>query len=274
MPGWTLVETHPTQGRTFQRPLDSYELSFLWESLFNGTTDSILHYELRLKNGPLDARLFSEANIVKAWLSTKRRFPLAGATVRGMDNDPLTVATDSNASNGTGFTSKPHFAIRERDLAVLRPGEIVFGSVACAEDARRRVAAILHGPRQLSDELLAQLYIFREADPRRGDVLHVTTLVAHCVTDGTANSTFARCLLDTIARGGGPEPAQETLEDRLAMVVSPTDLEPMHLRSLSPAVRRWRRAVWIVILQLRMEKRRVGVVFSHELSSVVTSLSC
>ena len=29
MPGWTLADTHPTQGRTFQRPLDVLEVWLL-----------------------------------------------------------------------------------------------------------------------------------------------------------------------------------------------------------------------------------------------------
>ncbi|KAG8212899.1 hypothetical protein J3R82DRAFT_11240 [Butyriboletus roseoflavus] len=84
--------------------------------------------------------------------------------------------------------------------------------------------------------------------------------MAHCVTDGVANNTFVRFLLDTLARGGGShsEPAQIPLEDRLAMAIPLVELEPIHVRSLSPARRRWRRAVGIVIFQLRMEKKQGG----------------
>ncbi|KAF8556518.1 hypothetical protein OG21DRAFT_1483007 [Imleria badia] len=260
MPGWTLVDTHPTQGRTFQRPLDETEIGFILEGLFNGTTDSLHHYELCLSNGSQDAPLFSEANIVRAWLSTKRRFPLAGATVLGVDGAPLqlTVPADSTTDIGTGFKSEPHFVVREHDLAVVRPREIVFGSVASAEEARRQAAGMLHGPRQLSEELLAQLYVFRETDPERAHVLHLMLLVAHCVTDGIATRTFVRCLLDTFARGDEPEPAQIPLEERLAMAIPSTALQPAHLCSLSQATRRWRRAIGMVIFQSGMAKRQGG----------------
>ena len=268
MPGWTLVDNDRTQGRTFHRPLDEFETWLLWKGLFNGTTDALQYCGLRLLNGSQDTHLFSEANIVKAWVSTKRRYPLAVATVRGADGAPLRseAATDSKAeggegNNGTGSTLNPHFVIQEHDLAVLRPREIVFGTVASTEEAQRRMDAIINGPRLLSGELLMQLYVFREPD--RTDVLHLMTLVAHCISDRAANNTFVRCLLDTLARGGALEPVQLPLEDRLAMAAPSMERVPMHLRSLSPARQRWRRAIGIVIFQLKMAKRQVGFVFSH-----------
>ena len=157
---------------------------------------------------------------VDAWLDIGRQ-PPNSRTAEGGGGD-----------NGTGFTSEPHFVIREHDLAILRPREIVFGTVASAEEAQQRMDAIINGPHPLSGELLMQLYIFREPD--RTEVLHLMTLVAHCVSDRAANNTFVRCLLDTLARGGAFEPVQLPLEDRLAMA---TEFEPMHLRSLSPARR-------------------------------------
>ncbi|KAF8552696.1 hypothetical protein OG21DRAFT_1511193 [Imleria badia] len=260
MPGWALVDTHPTHGRTFKRPLSEPEIGFVLEGLFNGTTDSVHHYELRLSNGSQDAHLFSEANIVRAWVSTKRRFPLAGATVRGADSAPLQlkVTPDLTTEIGTGFESEPHFVVREHDLAVVRPREIVFGSVASAEDAQRQAAAMLHGPRQLSEELLGQLYVFHETDSERAHILHLMLLIAHSVTDGAATRTFVRCLLDTLARGDRPEPAQIPLEERLAMAISSMDLRPAHLRSLSLAIQRWRRAIGMVIFQLRISTRQGG----------------
>ena len=262
MPDWTFVDTHPARGRTFQRPLDELELFSLWHGLFNGGTDCLCHYEVRLPNGARDARLFSEANIIRAWISTKRRYPLAGATVCGADGSALRLKVDADltADIGTGFASEPRFVVREYDLARTKDTEIVFGSVASAEEVERRVIAIVDGLRPLSQGLLAQLYVFRETDPRRTDVIHLITL-AHCVADGLANITFVRGLLDTLARGGESEPPQIPLEDRLAMAIPSTDREPQHLRSLSPAIRRWRRTVGMVIFQSRMAKMQVG--FSH-----------
>ena len=274
MPGWTLADTHPTQGRTFQRPLDVLEVWLLWDGLFNGALDCLQYCELRLLNESQDAHLFSDANIVKAWLSTKRRFPLAGAIVRGADRVPLRfkMDTDLNTDNSTGFVSEPHFVVREHDLTVLRPHEVVFGSVACAEEAQQRIDAIMNGPRPLSEELLARLYVFRETSPQRMNVLHFMTFAAHCVTDRIPMNTFARCLIDTLARGGGSQPVQISLEGRLAMVTHLMDREPVYLRSLSPSKRLWRKAVGKVIFQLRMEKMQVGFPFFTNQLVVLTGV--
>ena len=268
MPGWTVTEIHPIHGRTFERPLSGSERGFFWNGRCDGIGDSLHHIELRLSNPSLDEYLFGEANIVKAWLSTKRRHPLAGATVQvslgaQTARGPLEMA-DSKAENGghtiSTFAPDTNFVIREHDLAVLRPNEIVIKQVACAEDMERQITEILDGPRPLSEKLLAQLYVFRETNPHRRDVLHMMTLIPHCVTDGTANRSFMRCLLDTLARGGEPdsEPVQIPLEERLAMVIPSADLEPVHLRSLSPSRRRWRTVVAAVILQLRKAKGQVS----------------
>ena len=218
MPAWTLIETRPTCGRIFQRPLDATERSFVWDANFNGTSDTLHPVELRLLNPSEDALFFSDANIIKAWLSTKRRYPLAGATIQALPGMQCATChpegADLKAESG-GDSSDPHFVIREHDLTALHPNEVIFGQVTCAEDVERRMAEILDGPRPLSDELLAQLYVFRETDPQRKDILHVMTLIAHCVTDALANKAFMRCLLDTLARGGEPgaEPAQVPLEE-------------------------------------------------------------
>lgn len=271
MPGWTLVDADPTQGRTFRRPLDATEVGFLWDGLFNGSLDILQHFRLRLPNSSSDTHLFSEINITKAWLSTKRRFPLAGATLQGATNPfPLNTATNPTAEEGcdgyagdnnTGFASAPHFVVREHELSVLRQREIVFGEVASVEEAQRRATAMLNGPRPLSEDLLVQLYVFRETGSDNTDALHLITLMAHCITDAVANITFVRSFLDTLSRSGEPdlEFTQAPLEERLAMAIPSTELEPAHLHSLSPARRRWRRAIAAVIFQLRMSRRQVSV---------------
>ncbi|KAG9314804.1 hypothetical protein JVU11DRAFT_3893 [Chiua virens] len=260
MPGWTLVDTHPSQGRTFQRPLDPAERAFLWDSHFDGIADAAKQYKLRLSNIDQDANLFSEANIVKAWISTKRRFPLAGATVQGLlgEADP----SNANGSDSDGhvtylLNSNPHFVVREHDLAVLRPHEIVFGEVTCLQDVQDRIDAIWNEGRVLSEDVLVQLHVYRETDPH---VLHLVLFVAHYVADMLADETLGRCLLDTLARGGDSnwEPAQMPLEERLAMAVPMVDRAPEHLRSLSVAKRRWRMAIGAVIYQLMVAKRQGG----------------
>ena len=258
MPGWTLVDTHPTQGRTFQRPLEPMEeCSYLYQRFLNGTSDILHHCEIHTGSSQ-DAHLFSETNIVNAWLSMKRRYPLVGATVRNADRTPFQFKVPAD---GAGFISQPHFVIQEHDLAILRPGEITFGSVASAEEAHRHAAAIVHGEYLLSDDLQVQLHVLRETDPEGTGVLHLMMYISHCLADEIAIRTLLRCLLDTLARSREFEPAQLPLEDRLAMAVPMMELDPAHLRSLSPGIRRWRKAVGAVIFQLRLAKTQVSAVF-------------
>ncbi|KAF9234349.1 hypothetical protein BU15DRAFT_52718 [Melanogaster broomeanus] len=232
MPAWTLVGSSPTKGRTFKRQLDPMETGFFWDGVFNGTADSVQHLRLRLLN-EADAYIFSESNITRTWLSVKRRYPLVGARVE-VDN------------------KEPHFIVQEHHLERLNPNEVVFGSVSSAKEAQSHVFEILDGPRSLSNNLLARIYIFRETD--RADVIHVFALIAHCVTDGSANNSFLRCFLDTLSSHS--EPPISGLEQRLAMVIAPADLEPK--QSFSLARRRWRHAIGFVIFRIRAGKRQGG----------------
>ncbi|KIJ69308.1 hypothetical protein HYDPIDRAFT_36382 [Hydnomerulius pinastri MD-312] len=233
MPGWSLSHCSLTGGgRTFQRPLDVTEVGFLWDSAFNGTADSLQHIQLRLLNQN-DTSILSQANIVRTWQSVKRRYPLLGARVE------------------TGI-GEPRFVVQEHRLMNLNPGELVFDKVSSPDEVLKLVTDILDGPRPLSNDLLAQVYIFHRTD--RADVIHLFSLIAHCVTDGGGNSSFVRCFLDTLSsRSEAPIPP---LEERLSMVISSEELEPK--QALSPARRRWRQAIGFVIFQVRMARRQGG----------------
>ncbi|KAF9234342.1 hypothetical protein BU15DRAFT_79093 [Melanogaster broomeanus] len=231
MPGWTLENSSPTKGRTFKRQLDPMEASFFWDGVFNGTADCVQHLRLRLLN-EADAYIFSESNITRTWLSVKRRYPLLGARVE-VDNE------------------EPHFIVQEHHLGRLNANEVVFGSVSSAEEAQSHVFEIFDGPWSLSNNLLARIFIFRETD--RADVIHMFALIAHCITDGTANNSFLRCFLDTLSSRS--EPPISGLEERLDMVIASADLEPK--QSFSLARRRWRRTIGFVIFGIRAGKRQV-----------------
>ncbi|KAF9234348.1 hypothetical protein BU15DRAFT_79099 [Melanogaster broomeanus] len=233
MPAWTLVNSSPTKGRTFKRQLDPMEAGLFWDSVFNGAADIVHHLRLRLLN-EADAYIFSESNITRTWLSVKRRYPLLGARVE-VDNE------------------EPHFIVQEHHLGRLNPNEVVFGSVSFSsvEEAQSHIFEILDGPRSLSNNLLARIFIFHETD--QVDVIHMFTLIAHCVTDGTACNSFLRCFLDTLSSHS--EPPISGLEQRLAMVIASADLEPK--QSFSLARRRWRCAIGFVIFGIRAAKRQV-----------------
>ncbi|KAF9231618.1 hypothetical protein BU15DRAFT_82167 [Melanogaster broomeanus] len=293
MPAWTLVNSSPTKGRTFKRPLDAKETGFFWDGVFNGTADSVQHLRLHLLN-EADAYIFSESNITRTWLSVKRRYPLVGARV-DMDNE------------------EPHFIVEEHHLGRSNPNEVVFGRVMATWASGRKafpkvmlfkrqfimIAVVWSvetdvtrtreragtrevewvkrqgrapwsiqnfedvplrffcggdtaGPRTLSNHLLARIFIFRETD--RADVIHMFTVIAHCITDGTVYNSFLRCFLDALSSRS--EPPISGLEQRLAMVIASADLEPKH--SFSLARRRWRRAIGFVIFGIRAAKRQGG----------------
>ncbi|KAF9230580.1 hypothetical protein BU15DRAFT_91084 [Melanogaster broomeanus] len=203
MPGWSLVNSSPAEGPAFQ-----------WDCVFNGTANTIQHIQLRLLN-QTDA----------TWVSAKRRYPLLGARVEVVNEEP-------------------HFTVQEHRLGGLNPNEVVFGEVSSAEEVERRVFQIMDGPPlSLSpDNLLARIYIFRETD--RTDVIHM-------VTEPTV---FLRCFLDTLSSRS--ELPISDLEQRLAMVVAPADLRPEP--SLSPARQRWRHAIGRAIHQVKTAKRQGG----------------
>ncbi|KAF8838029.1 hypothetical protein BDN67DRAFT_982819 [Paxillus ammoniavirescens] len=225
MPGWTMVDFIPTEGRTFKRPLDVNEIGFVWD-------DNLIQVQLRLLNKE-DAYIFSDSNITRTWLSVKKRHPLVGARIE--------------VENG-----EPKFAVEEHRLGKLNPDEIFFGNASSVEDAHRLVLEILDGPRPLSNDLLARIYIFRLAD--RPDIIHLFPLISHCVTDGVANLTFVRCFLDTLSSRS--EPAISSLEERLSMVIASADLKPR--QPFSPAKQRWRRAIGYVLFQLMTAKMQGG----------------
>ncbi|KAG9314849.1 hypothetical protein JVU11DRAFT_3946 [Chiua virens] len=151
MPGWTLVNTHPIQGRTFERPLSPAEVAFILDARIKGSADSAQYFQLRLLNGSRDAYLFSNANILRAWISTKTRFPLAGATIRR-------PKTDGDLNDNLGPALQAHFVVQEHDLATVQPHEVIFEEVANAEELQAKEVEILDGPRALSEDLPVQPY--------------------------------------------------------------------------------------------------------------------
>ncbi|KAJ8483046.1 hypothetical protein ONZ45_g14737 [Pleurotus djamor] len=69
MPGssWTLRPATGAASRTYERALGHTELSFHHDSLLNGTSDILRHFEVTAAQPDL----FSESNIRRAWCATK-----------------------------------------------------------------------------------------------------------------------------------------------------------------------------------------------------------
>jgi hypothetical protein len=84
MTGWAVSELERKDNRVFSRPLGLTEIGFVWDGRFNGTADCVQYLQLRLLNKH-DESMFSDANIIRSWLSLKRRYPMLSAQIRSHD---------------------------------------------------------------------------------------------------------------------------------------------------------------------------------------------
>ncbi|KIJ61883.1 hypothetical protein HYDPIDRAFT_158855 [Hydnomerulius pinastri MD-312] len=222
MSSWTQLDSSPGN-RVFYRPLGITETGFYWDSIHNSTADSVMHIHLsKLQQDDVAAL----PNVVRAWRSVKRRFPLLVAEVQAHE-------------------SGPRFCVHEGRLEKLLPEEVTSRDVGSFAEADAFVSSILEGPRPLSSELLARVYILRRTD--RNDHFHVVMIVAHCITDGSSTSTVMRTFFDALS--SPIEHPVDSLEERLAMYLSLESQIPY--KHLSVAQRRWRSAIGFAIYTVR-----------------------
>lgn len=233
MTGWEVSELERKDNRIFSRPLGGTEMGFAWDGRFKGVADCIQHLQLRLLNKN-DEVIFSDANIIKSWLSLKRRFPMLCAQIHSHDG-------------------VEKFFVEEKRVASLNHGELTFKSVSSEAEARQVPVDIFNGPRPLSDELLSCIYILRLMDDPY--TLHIVTVAAHCISDGTAGSSISRCFIDTLSSKN--EAPVASLEERLSMII------PLEYRKrswkFSPAKRRWRQAIGYAVYLVRMNRIQVSL---------------
>jgi hypothetical protein len=181
----------------------------------------------------------SPANIERAWISLKLKFPLLGSCILQRPDQSLWFAVDENR------------------LRVCGPGEIHTHDVVSAEEAQVISSNILNSPRILSNDLLACLFIFRRTDDL--EHFHVLIHAAHTITDMNANAALLRTFLDNLASAKA-DVETWNIGDRLALSSSCEDLNPVHY--LSIAQQRWRLAAGAVIWNNRMSKLQVrGAAF-------------
>jgi hypothetical protein len=236
MTGWAVSELERKDNcRVFSRPLGLTEIGFAWDGRCNGTADFVQHLQIRLLDKRYEA-MFSDANIIRSWLSLKRRYPMLCAQIR--------------AHEGV-----EKFFVEEKRVASLNRGELTFRTVASTLKARQVPLDIFNGPRPLSDELLSCIYILRPMDDLH--TLHIYIIAAHCLTDGAANSSIQRCFLDTLSSKN--EALVASLEERLSMVI-PLEHREATWKS-SPAKRRWAQAIGYAIYLVRTNKTMVS--FQH-----------
>jgi hypothetical protein len=227
---WTLE-----QPSTYVRPLGPTEQIFYWDGLFEGTADSVCSVEIEIQNSDLES-VISPANVGRAWISLKLKFPLVGSrTIQRPDQSVW-------------------FAVDEKRLRTCGPGELHFHDVASAKEAQTISSNIPNSARLLSKDLLACLLVLRRTDDLRR--FHILIHAAHTITDGIANTALLRTFLDKLASAKAPVDSEAwDIKDRLAMSSSCDDLNPFH--HLSIPRKRWRLAIGAVICRNRVSKLRV-----------------
>jgi hypothetical protein len=227
---WTIADDTPSR-RIFTRPLDTLELGFFYASKRNGVTDLVENY-LAVTS---DQSLFLPENVSRAWVAVKGIFPLLGGAVKELESDIPSAL----------------FVISESDLKIARPGETTLCVAHSEEEVHSFVDQLFSGPRQLSDELLARLYIYSRAD--EPGHFHAVFLHSHSIIDDTSALAMIRTFFDVLSLPlhlGVPD-----LQTRLALCVGIHCLDPN--KHLSKAQRRWKRAAGQIIRRGRDLKLKV-----------------
>lgn len=237
---WTPLNSSPGQ-RVFFRPLGITESNFYWDGVFNSTADIVVHAHLRSTQAN-DPDIHSQPNVMRSWASVKKRFPLVAAEVQE-------------------YESGLRFILREEAVTHLRPADVTFKEINSLHHAESFINNIMDGPRPLSSQLLARIYVLRRTD--RNDHFHIVIIIAHCVTDMPSTSTVLRTFLDTLS--SRMEPPYISLDERVHMY------QPLESRlsygNLPLVKRRWRRALGYAIFTVWMTKFKGGHTlpgnFSH-----------
>ena len=165
----------------------------------------------------------------------KQIFPLLGATAKEFESE----------------TPSALFVVSELDLKIARPDDTTLGLAQSEEEVHSIVDQLISGPRQLSDELLARLYIYPRAD--KPGHFHALFHHSHLIIDGISALTMIRTFFDLLSLP--PCSVVPDLQTRLALCVGMHNLNPN--KHLPSAQMRWRRAAGQIIGQNRFQNQSV-----------------
>jgi hypothetical protein len=237
MPSWNLRDSTRPPNRIYERPLGLTELGFYWDSVFNGTADSIQRAVVEV-GGDREHHLFSEANVSRTWVTLKQLFPLLGSKLEELGDKGGMV----------------QFVVAEELLRTYDPQELDFRSISSLEADQNVINDILNGERLLSNNHLARISILTPTDHTNRFVVLIH--VAHCITDGIANTTILRSFLDVLSHPDGRiGKIMSDLEGRLALAIASEDLVRGPHQSL--VKQRWCRAIGHVVSSIQMSKMTV-----------------
>ena len=217
--------------RIFTRPLNPLELGFFSDSKLNGVADLVENYLVVTS----DSSLFHPENVSRTWVAVKQIFPLLGATIKELESQIPSAL----------------FVVSELDLSIARPNDTTLGLAESEEEVHSFVDQLISGPRQLSDELLARLYIYSRTD--KPGHFHALFHHSHLIIDGTSALTMVRTFFDILSLP--PCTAVPDLQTRLALCVGTHNLNPH--KHLPKAQIRWRQAAGQIIRKNRHQNLRV-----------------
>jgi hypothetical protein len=240
-------------GLVWQRPLGISEQAFYWESTMNGAADVAQHNQIDV--AAPHSWVMDPDNIRRAWLSTKRRFPLLAAKIVRKEGDKIC------------------FEVPERRVKSLSIGELEIGVLSTSDDIALLTENFLNGPRELSDDLLVKVKVM--SLPKRGmhrkndywSRYHIWIITAHPITDGAANMSLFTTFMDMLAAPSA-RLTRDSIGERLSMV---PDGETLHdSPDHSIAKKRWRRAIaWAILTN---QEARIKVCFFKKSSQSEWSL--
>ena len=234
---WEITDDTPSR-RIFTRPLNPVELGFFYDAKINGVADLVENYLVVTS----DPSLFHPENVSRAWVAVKQIFPLLGAAAKELESQ----------------TPSALFVVSEHDLGIARPDETTVGSAQSEEELHSFVDQLISGPRQLSDELLARLYIYSRSD--KPGHFHALFHHSHPIIDGTSALALIRTFLDVLSLP--PRTAIPDLQARLALCVGTHNLNQN--KHLPKAQIRWRQAAGQIIRQNRLKRRKVRFQYDSE----------
>jgi len=227
---WTITDGTPSR-RVFTRPLSPYELGFFYDGEFNGVADIVENYLAVTR----DESLFRPENVSRAWVAVKQIFPLLGATTKELGSQ----------------TPGALLVVSELDLGIARPNDATFGLAQSEEEVHSIADQLITGLRQLSDHLLARLYIYSRTD--KPGHFHALFHCSHIIIDGISALTMIRTFFDILSLP--PYAGVLDLQTRLALCVGTHNLNPN--KHLPGGQRRWRQAAGQIIRQSRFQKLKV-----------------
>ena len=231
---WTIADDAPSR-RIFTRPLNPVELGFFYDTKLNGVADLVENYLVVTNN----ESLFHPENVSRAWVSVKQIFPLLGATAKELESQ----------------TPSALFVVSELDLGIAHANGAMIGLAQSEEEVHSIVDRLISGPRQLSDNLLARLYIYSRTD--KPGHFHALFHCSHVIIDGISALAMIRTFFDVLSLP--PCAGVLDLQARLALCVGTHNLDPN--RHLPEGQRRWRRAAGQIIRQNRFQRLKVHLRF-------------